>query len=106
MSITLGELISWLEKQNPDLIVQDGFSTPHSDRGNYENLAFDPEPSAKISDMLKHAKSALRKKFNGYKGGTFKMDRYTPVHIGYSDEAGEEITSIHFKYWLITGGSY
>ena len=101
--MTLNELISWLEKQDQQMIVKDGFSKPHSDRGSYDELAFTPEPEAKISDMLGYAKSALGETFTGWKGGEYTMNEYTPVHIGYSGECGDEITPIHFKYWLLTG---
>jgi hypothetical protein len=102
-NMTLGELIEWLEQQDPNLVVKDGFSTPHSDRGSYDELAFTPEPEAKIGDMLKHAKSALGATFTGWKGGRYEMHDYTPVYIGKLGECGEEITPTHFKYWLLTG---
>lgn len=101
--ITLGDLIDWLEKQDQNLIVKDGFGSPHSDRGDYSELAFTPVPEAKISDMLRFAKSADGKTFTGYKGGEYKMDRLTPVYIGEYGTCGEGITTIHFKYWLATG---
>jgi len=104
-NMTLGNLIEWLEQQNPELVVKDGFSTPHSDRGSYDELAFSPEPEAKIGDMLKYAKSALGATFTGWKGGEYTMNEHTSVYIGEYGECGEEITSIHFKYWLATGNA-
>lgn len=97
--MVLGELIKWLESQDPDAVVKDGFSTPHSDRGYYEDLAFTPEPTAKIGDMLSHAKSAVNAVFTGWKGGDYTMFEHTDVHIGEYGDCGEEITSIHLKYW-------
>jgi len=102
-NMNLGELIEWLENQNQNLVVKDGFSTPHSDRGCYEELAFHPESESKISDMLKNAKSAVGKTFEGWKGGHFEMNETTSVYIGIYGQCGEEITKIHFKYWLLTG---
>lgn len=102
-NMTLGQLIEWLEQQDQDLIVKDGFSTPHSDRGSYDELAFCPETESKISDMLRNAKSAVGATFTGWKGGKYKMNEYTPVYIGNSGVCGEEITTTHFKYWLATG---
>ena len=67
-NMTLRDLINWLKNQDPDLIVKDGFSTPHSDRGSYEELAFTPEQQARIGDMLEHAESALGNTFEGWKG--------------------------------------
>ena len=102
-NMLLKDLIEWLEEQDQNLIVKDGFGAPHSDRGDYSELAFDPEPTAKISDMLEHAKSALGTTFDGYKGGEFTMNEWTSVYIGKYGYCGEEITSAHFKYWLLTG---
>ncbi len=102
-NMTLGDLIKWLEVQDQDLIVKDGFSSPHSDRGDYSELAFTPENESKISDMLANAKSAVGKTFLGWKGGDFEMGEHTPVYIGEYGSCGEEITSVHFKYWLLTG---
>lgn len=96
-------LIEWLKSQDQDLIVKDGFGSPHSDRGAYEELAFDPAPEASIGEMLKHAKSAVGKSFQGWKGGDFEMNEHTPVYIGEYGDCGEGITNIHFKYWLLTG---
>lgn len=102
-NMTLGELIEWLEKQNLNLIVKDGFGSPHSDRGDYSELGFTPVAEAEIGDMLAHAQSALGATFTGWKGGEFKMGEHTPVYIGKFGECGEEITTTHFKYWLLTG---
>jgi hypothetical protein len=102
-NMTLGALIDWLEHQDQDLIIKDGFGSPHSDRGSYDELAFDPMPEAKISDMLKYAKKSLGSYFQGWKGGDFKMEEYTSVYIGEYGECGDAITPTHFKYWLLTG---
>lgn len=99
---TLGILIEWLEAQDQSLIVKDGFSSPHSDRGDYSELAFTPAEEARISEMLKHARSAVDATFTGWKGGEFKMDLETPVYIGDYGDCGDAITPIHFKYWLLT----
>jgi len=100
--MTLKDLIAWLEQQDPELIVSDGFGSPHSDRGRYDELAFKPEKKARIGDMLRYAKSALGAEFSGWKGGIYTMLEFTPVHIGEWGDRGHEITPIHFKYWLLT----
>lgn len=100
---TLGILIDWLKTQNPKLVVKDGFGSPHSDRGSYDELAFTPKDEATIGEMLRQAKSAVGKTFTGWKGGDYKMDLDTPVYIGEYGECGDAITPITFKYWLVTG---
>lgn len=102
-NMTLEKLINWLEAQDQELVVKDGFGSPHSDRGDYSELAFTPKPEAKIGDMLAHAKNAVDRTFIGWKGGEYKMDLRVSVYIGEYGECGEEITNIHFKYWLLTG---
>lgn len=102
-NMTLGDLIQWLEAQDADLIVKDGFGSPHSDRGSYDELAFDPMPESRIGDMLDHAKSADGATFTGWKGGDFTMGLHTSVYIGSHGTCGDAITPTHFKYWLLTG---
>lgn len=97
--MTLGELIQWLETQDKNDIVTDGFSSPHSDRGFYYNLAFTPQPESRIGDMLDHAKGAVGSTFTGYKGGDYFMDLNTEVLIGGYESCGEEINSYTLKYW-------
>lgn len=101
-NMTLGDLIDWLKQQDARLVVKDGFGSPHSDRGSYDELAFDPLPEASLGDMLKHAESAVGETFTGYKGGQFEMGLHTSVYIGAYGDCGHEITPIHFKYWLLT----
>jgi hypothetical protein len=58
----------------------DGFGEPHSYRGYYDELAFEPMRTT-IGEMLKAAESADGESYTGYKGGAFEMDGDTPVHI-------------------------
>ena len=101
----LKELIEWLEKQDPKANVKDGFGSPHSDRGYYEDLGFDPVEETTFGAMLAHAKSAMGATFTGWKGGEFEMHEYTDCHIGEYGECGEEITSAHLKLWLLTANA-
>lgn len=96
----LEDLIKNLEALDPDKKVKHGFGSPHSDRGDYCNLAFKPLEETTVGEMLKHAKSALGKIFEGYKGGHFLMDTYTKCHIGEWGRCGEEITGADFRNWM------
>ena len=100
----LGELISFLETMDPKAQIKGGFGAPHSDRGSYDELAFDPKIEATIGDMLFYAKSAVGATYEGWKGGEYTMDLNTPVYIGESGSCGEPITPTHFKYWKLTSG--
>jgi len=98
-------LIEWLEKQDQMATVKDGFGSPHSDRGYYEDLGFDPVEETTFGAMLAHAKAAMGATFPGWKGGEFTMHSYTDCHIGEYGNCGEEITSAHLKLWLLTANA-
>ena len=94
----LRDLIEFLKTQPPDKVFN-GFHRPHSYRGYYDELAFEPDEHARIGDMLSAAESALGKTFQGYKGGDYVMLEMTPVHIAEYGRCGEPITSANFKLW-------
>lgn len=56
---------------------------PHSYRGYYEDLAFEPTPVAvsTVADVLTMVTSALGATFEGYKGGDFTMSDDTPLWV-------------------------
>lgn len=95
--MTLGEVIKRLEALPQDAVVKHGFGNPHSDRGNYCNIAFTPKENVTIASMLEQARLALGDTFEGYKGGYFKMDEYTDAFIGDWGLCGEEITTSFFR---------
>jgi hypothetical protein len=97
--MVLEDLITQLEIRDPDKRVMNGFGSPHSDRGYYEDLAFEPVTETTFGEMLEHAKSAMGKTFEGYKGGEYKMHEYTDCKIGEWGISGEEITRFNFLYW-------
>ena len=101
--MNLGELISWLEAQDANMVVEDGFDSSHSDRGSYDELAFSPCKYTKIGDMLACAKKAVGSVETGYKGGEFLMTEATPVLLGFYGTCGEPITSATLKLWELTG---
>lgn len=98
----LKDLLEWLEQQDKSAVVTDGFGEPHTDRGYYTDLAFDPVKKTTFGEMLFHAKRANGERFEGYKGGDFLMHDYTKCKIGEWGISGEEITSAHLKLWLLT----
>ncbi|MFD9004430.1 hypothetical protein ACFV0T_26315 [Streptomyces sp. NPDC059582] len=71
--MTLGELIAALETANPQQIVKHGFHNPHSYRGDYYDLAFEPTTNITVADMLEAARSAVGATYQGWKGGDFNM---------------------------------
>jgi hypothetical protein len=100
MSLSLGSLISILERENPDKVVRNGFRNPHSYRGYYECLAFEPAKDITVREMLVDAKYALNNVFTGYKGGEFRMDEYTDVYIAPYGNTGDEMGRMLLNYML------
>ena len=99
--MTLGELIAALEEADQSLVVPDGFSRPHSYRGYYDQLAFEPARNVTVAHMLSEAKSALGMTFEGYKGGDFVMRECTEVWIAeYGHSGGEQISARLLGYML------
>ncbi len=100
--MTLGKLISILKVMDPNEVMPNGFNNPHSYRGYYEQLAFEPAMNVKVRDMLKDAEDSLGKTFTGYKGGQFKMESYTDIWIANygstvdEDHSPSEIELMHY----------
>lgn len=96
----LKQLIENLEQLDPNLVVPNGFGNPHSYRGYYEDLAFEPMENVTVGQMLADAKESLGKTFTGYKGGEFKMGEYTDVFLAEHGYCGEELGLQLLKYML------
>lgn len=82
--LTLGGLISALEKADPALPVRlDNGSYPgktHSYRGYYSDLSFAPtDKPITAGELLVECRAALGATFEGYKGGDFIMESNTPL---------------------------
>lgn len=93
----LKTLIEILErnKNNP---VRLGFTAPHSYRGYYEDLAFEPCKDSTAQEMLNYAKEALGKTYEGYKGGEFKMHEFTECWLANYGRCGESINRYVLAY--------
>ncbi len=98
--MTLGQLIERLERADKGKIVKSGFNNPHSYMGYYEDLAFEPCQNISVLEMLECARSALGQTFEGYKGGEFRMDEHTEVHIACYGCCGDEIGPTILEYML------
>jgi len=98
--VTLGELIKRLSKESADKVVPLGFAKPHSYRGFYDELAFEPVKNITVGEMLKAAKKALGATYTGYKGGEYKMKEWTDVWLAYYGQTGESIGPILLDYML------
>lgn len=102
--MTLGELITALEAADPRLVLPHGFTHPHSYRGYYEQLAFEPAKNVTIGEMLADAQAALGGTFWGYKGGDYEMTADTDCWIANQGSAnGEQIGPWLIGYLIAAG---
>lgn len=88
--MTLSELIGALEAEDPDLLLPLGFSNPHSYRGIYEDLAFEPVADVTIGQMLADARSALDATYEAWKGGEYTMREYADCWLAEEGRGGGE----------------
>ena len=98
--MTLEELITALEAHDPAKVVSRGFAKPHSYRGDYCDLAFEPAANVTVGSMLADARSALGATFQGYKGGDYTMDEYTDCWLAEYGCCGETIGLLLLKFML------
>lgn len=99
--MNLGELITRLEAADPNQAVQHGFTNPHSYRGDYMDLAFEPAADVTVGDMLADARSALGTTYQGWKGGDFTMNEHTWCWLSQQgDASGETISPLLLEFML------
>lgn len=97
----LMELIERLEKEDPKKTLARGFDNPHSYRGYYDQLAFEPcEGPITVGRLLQFARSALGATYQGWKGGDFTMGPYTDCHLAEVGHTGEELGPTLLGYML------
>jgi len=92
--MTLRELIDYLENVPLDQVASIGFHNPHSYRGMYDCLAFEPTENVTAKSMLTSAIEALDTSYTGWKGGEFMMGQYTDVYLAEEGNQGEGIGPI------------
>ncbi len=98
MAVQLGELIEFLEEQDPNKIVKYGFGNHACYLGCYWDVAFEPKENVTFGYMLRQAKSALGAIHPGYESGEFTMDEYSECHIAPYGESGAEISDLLLRY--------
>lgn len=98
----LGKVIETLKSLPPDLVLPVGLSNPHSYRGYYEQLAFEPKENVSVEECLKVAKSCVDKTFTGYKGGDYMMTEDTSCWLcTYGSSGGVQLSA--FLIRLLAG---
>ena len=90
-TMTLGQLIKSLESIPPETKVRRGIGRPHSNRGYYDQLGFEPVENTTVGEMLTAAKSADGATYQGWKGGDFTMRLSTEVNVSKQGESGSPL---------------
>jgi hypothetical protein len=99
--MNLGKIIAALRDEDPNLVMPVGFNEPHSWRGQYHELAFEPARYIKVGAVLHAAESANGATFEGYNGGNYTMNEYSDCWLStYGRGAGESIGPIMLKLML------
>jgi len=101
--MTLNDLITALEAQDPDRVLPLGFHSPHSSRWDYSELAFEPAVDVRVGDMLADARSAVDATYEGYKGGIYRMRLSTECHLADWGDVGESLGSRFLGLMLAAG---
>lgn len=97
----LQRLIRSLEALDPAQPVPLGFARPHSYRGYYEQLAFEPEANTTVGAMLTAAKGALGATYEGYKGGEYLMTASTTCWVSNEgDNSGDMLGPMLLGFML------
>lgn len=99
--MTLGDYIQLLEQHHPDQRIPRGLNHPHSWRGSYDELAFQPCGETTVAEMLRVAKSCVGYTFQGWKGGDYTMGLETPINIEYEGEYTDGDTMMGFLFQLM-----
>lgn len=101
--LDLGQIITHLKSLPQDQATRITLHSPHSYRGIYEDLAVEPDDSpSTVGEMLSVFDEACGNTYQGYKGGDFKMERYTTVWLDYRGAGnGERLGQLLLEF--ITG---
>lgn len=92
--MTLGSLIEALSAMPAEAPVQK-VADPHSYRGYYSDLSFEPGVGMTTAgELLALCKGCMGEKFTGYKGGDYWMSGGTPVWLAFYGSCGEKIVGI------------
>lgn len=86
--LNLGELIAELEGRPRERGVAIGLARPHSHRGRYSDLAFEPQVGTSVGDILDAARGTVGKSFPSWKGGLYTMCAETPVYVAHEGCVG------------------
>lgn len=91
----LNTIIDFLKQRDPNEVPPVGFCNPHSYRGYYDEVAFEPTTNVTVEQMLQSCNRALCDTFTGWKGGEYTYDNYTQCWLSHKGRvSGQTITPV------------
>ncbi|MFI0934658.1 hypothetical protein ACH4RG_23410 [Streptomyces sp. NPDC021019] len=103
--MTLDELLTALGHADQTHVLPNGFNNPHSYRGYYDELAFEPAENISVADMAAAGWAAMDETFEGYKGGQFTMTGDTDCWLSFEGWAGGEPITTELLARLLAAGA-
>lgn len=89
--MNLGQLNAvFLKMTDKSFVFTKGFNTPHSYRGYYNELAFQPAQDIKLEVVIKSIDRSYIETFEGYKGGEFSYNAETTCHLSWIGNCTED----------------
>jgi len=102
LGVNLGDIIDAFQQLDPDAVLPIGLNNPHSYRGDYMDLAFEAVTDAKVSDILDVLRSAVGATYEGYKGGDYRMDRWSSCWIAPYGSSGGDCIGPLLLHFLVS----
>lgn len=91
--VTLGAMIERLKELAGDVMVP--LSNPHSYRGYYSDIAFEPTEQVTAKDLLQECQESMGTCFQGWKGGDNYMHAGVPVWVANEGSCGKKLLAIN-----------
>lgn len=98
--MTLGAMIERLESLPGGVMVP--LSNPHSYRGYYSDLSFEPTAPVAAKHLLEECKDSMGERFHGWKGGDYYMHAGVPVWVAGRGSCGLKLMAINDDGSLVT----
>jgi hypothetical protein len=94
--IQLGAVIKQLKKLPKETIFINGFHEPHSYRGYYEQVAFEPFDNVTSEALLMSCEASMEGVYIGWKGGEYTYDKKSIFNVAYEGSTSPRSAYILF----------
>lgn len=97
----LGEIITELEKYDPEALMPLGFEDPHSNSAFWDHLGFVPVRDVSVKNVLTECRWALGREFPGQYQGLYTATTETPCRLSDHGEMGDDISPLVLRLMLM-----